>query len=303
MEQVRKQMTANRKRTVLLTGATGTVGRSLARELAMDHANGNLRVLGAARRDQGRAMLRELGVEPIAFDFDDPASIRTALTGVDGLFLLTGYTVDMLRQSKLTVDAAKTAGVGQVVHLGAMAPRNPDQSIFIWHELVERYIEWTGLDYTHLRPNFFMQTLVSGARQAKGRLYHFIGDARVSWIDADDIAAVAAAALRAPAVHAGKTHQLAAEALTVRQVAAILTEMVGAPFDEVARPSDELLPILLKNGMEPNYAAGLAENMARVASGENPMADAVFDTIESITGRAATTWRDFAKRHRAQLTP
>ena len=296
-------MTESQQRTVLLTGATGTVGRRLARELAKDHAGGNLRVLGAARSEQGRTTLRQFGVEAIAFDFDEPASIRAALAGVDGLFLLTGYTVNMLRQSKLTIDAAKTAGVGQIVHLGAMAPQNPDQSIFVWHEMVERYVEWTGVDYTHLRPNFFMQTMVSGARQAEGRLYHFIGDARVSWIDADDIAAVAAAALRAPAVHAGKTYQLAAEALTIHQVAEILTEVVDAPFDYVARPIEEFLPILLKNGMEPVYAAGLAENMARIAKGQNPVADAVFDTVEPITGRAATTWRDFAERHRGQLVP
>lgn len=294
-------MMANTRRTVLITGATGTVGQRLARELAPDHADGRLNVLGGVRSETARARVGTMDIEPVAFDFDKPPSIHAALTGVDSLFLLTGYSVEMLRQCKLTLDAAKKAGVRQVVHLGAMAPENPDISVFVWHELVERYIEWAEFDYTHLRPNFFMQAVVSGARRAQGRLFHFIGDARVSWIDADDIAAVAAAALRDPNAHAGKIHQLAAEALTVREVADILTEVLEVPFSYVARPIDEFLPILLKNGMEAVYAAGLAENTARIADGRNPIADAVFDNIEAIIGRPATTWRHFAEKNRSRL--
>ncbi|MDH3196319.1 MAG: NmrA family NAD(P)-binding protein [Alphaproteobacteria bacterium] len=295
-------MAGDSSRTVLITGATGTVGRRLAGELSKDHASGRLRVLGAARNEKGSTALRTLGVEPVAFDFDDPSSIQAAVAGVDGLFLLTGYTVDMLSHCKLTLDAARAAGVRQVVHLGAMAPQDPDLSILVWHEMVERYVEWAGFDFTHLRPNFFMQTLVSGARRAKGRLFHFIGDVPVSWIDAEDVAAVAAAALRDPASHAGKTYQLASEVLTVREVAETLTEIVGVPFTYVARPIEEFLPILLKNGMEPAYAAGLAENTARIANKQNPVADAVFDNIEAITGRPATTWRHFAEKNRSTLT-
>ena len=266
-------MAENSSMTVLITGATGTVG--LVRALSEDHASGRLRVLGGTRNKKGCTALKASGVEPIAFDFDDPSSIRTAVAGVDSLFLLTGYSVDMLSHCKLTLDAAKQVGVRHVVHLGAMAPQDPDLSILVWHEMVERYIEWAGFDYTHLRPNFFMQTLVAGARRAKGRLFHFIGDVPVSWIDAEDVAAVAAAALRDPAAHSGKTYQLATEVLTVRQVAETLTEVVGASFTYVARPIKEFLPILLKNGMEPAYAAGLAGNTARVANGRNPVADAV----------------------------
>lgn len=295
-------MAGSSSRTVLITGATGTVGRRLAGELSKDHASGRLRVLGATRSEKGSTALRTLGVEPVAFDFDDPSSIRAAVTGVDSVFLLTGYTVDMLRHCKLTLDAAKEAGVRQIVHLGAMAPQDPDLSIFVWHEMVERYIEWAGFDFTHLRPNFFMQTIVAGARRAEGRLVHFIGDVPVSWIDAEDIAAVAAAALREPATHAGKTYQLATEVLTVGQVAETLIEVVGAPFTYVARPIEEFLPILLNNGMEPAYAAGLAENTARIANGQNPVAGAVFDNIEAITGRPATTWRRFAEKNRSTLT-
>lgn len=294
-------MAGSQSRTLLITGATGTVGKRLARQMSGDHADGRFRVLGAVRSDKARAAVEGFGIEPVSFDFDDPPSIRAALTGVDSLFLLTGYTVEMLRHCKLTLDAAKDAGVRQVVHLGAMAPESPDLSIFVWHEMVERYIEWAGFEFTHLRPNFFMQTIVSGARRAQGRLFHFIGDAPVSWIDAEDIAAVAAEALRRPDRHAGETYQLAAESLTIGQVAETLTKGVGCPFTYVARPTEEFLPILLKNGMEPTYAAGLAENTARIAQGLNPMAAAVFENIEAIIGRPATTWQRFAERNKPRL--
>jgi len=292
-------MSASSNRTVLVTGASGTVGRRVIRELS--DGDGGLRILGATRSDKGEAAIRQAGGEAIQFDFDDTASVRHAMDGVDSLFLLTGYTVEMLRQSKVALDAARAAGVRQVVHLGALAPEASDISVFAWHEMIERYIEWAGFDFTHLRPNFFMQTLVAGTRRTKGKLFHFVGDVPISWIDADDIAAVAAAALRDPARHAGKTYPLAPEALRMTEVAAILSEEVGQPFSYVPLPIEQFLPILLKNGMEPVYAAGLTANTELVAAGKNPVADAVFDNIPDIVGRPATDWRAFARKNAAKL--
>ena len=86
--------------------------------------------------------------------------MREALEGCNGLFLLTGYTVDMLAQSKRLLDAAQLAGVDQVVHVGVHG--RPDTFVphIGWHQYIERYIEHLGFSWTHLNPNWYLQNLL-----------------------------------------------------------------------------------------------------------------------------------------------
>lgn len=74
-------------------------------------------------------------------DLDDPTTFALALAGVDRVFLLTGYTVGMLTQSKTLVDAAKKAGVSHIVHVGVFAEWNTTDAHFAWHQMIEKYIE------------------------------------------------------------------------------------------------------------------------------------------------------------------
>jgi len=290
-----------RMHRILVTGATGTVGGATMRLLKADADAGRITLLGAARSADSAAKLRARGYEPVAFDFDSPDTLRPALKGVDAVFLLTGYSVDMLVQSKRLLDAAKAEGVRHIVHLGALAADDTPFAHFAWHQMIERATEGMGFSWTHLRPNFFMDTVWNGFRHRPDRLVHFVGDQRVSWISSDDMAAVAAEALRDPEAHSGKIYPLAVEALTFAELAEILSDITKKPVEYRPRPAADLFPIMQKQGAEPVYATSLAEGVAATERGQMPLFGAVFDTVEKVTGRKGIGWREFAEARKGEL--
>ena len=285
---------------ILVTGATGTVGGATLRQLA-GLADPNIEITAGTRSEHGAKALRDAGFSPVVFDFDRPETLRPALEGIDSIFLVTGYSVDMIAQSKRVLDAARSARVRHIVHLGALASEDTPFPHFAWHQIIERAIAGMGFAWTNLRPNFFMDTVWAGFRLRPDRVVHFVGDQRVSWIASGDIGAVAAEALRDPARHAGRTYNLATEAVSFRELAAILTEVTGRSVEYRPRAAADLLPILLKQGMEPTYAASLSEGVVATERGEMPLSDAVFDDVEAVAGRKPVDWRAFAKARLGEL--
>lgn len=286
---------------ILITGATGTVGGALLRRLATAHKDGKIVLIAGARSTVKRERLAALGVELVHLDFEDAASVRAAVTDIQRLFLATGYSVDMLVHSKTVLDAARDAGVEHVVHLGASGSDAQPYAHLIWHAYVERYIEALGFGYTHLQPKTYMRNVLAVIRPGSTVLRQFFGDARVAWIDPDDIAAVAEIALMYPAAHHAATYRLAVEALTMKEVAATVAAVTGIPFSYEARDPADLLAALLKSGMETVYATSLARAIGAAARGEIPGLAEVNDTVERVTGRAGTRWGDFATRHRKRF--
>lgn len=282
------------KRNILVTGATGQIGGALVRLLVADS---ELRVVAAARSPE---KAKSLGVPVVVLDYDREETLAPALEGVDSLFMVTGYTVDMLKQSKAIINAAKRAGVKHIVHLGAPGDDDTKVGHWGWHQFVERYIEWSGIAFTHLRPEIFMQNLLSyGGAEAEGKgvIRHYIGDARISWVDCDDVAAVAAVALKDPEVHAGKTYHLGYEARSYPEIAAILSQVIGQTFTDEPRPPEEFLDQMLTAGADPAYMRCVYQNWIDYEARAIPGQDAVYDNFFDLTGRKPTTWAEFAKRH------
>jgi NAD(P)H dehydrogenase (quinone) len=288
-------------RRILVTGATGTVGGAVIELLAGASGSQEIQPLGAARSEESAERLRKRGLVPVHFDYDSPDTLRPALKGVDALFLATGYSVDMLVHSKRLLDAAKAEGVRHIVHLGALAEEDTPHAHFAWHQMVERVIEAMGFSHTHLRPNFFIDTVWAGFRQRPDRVVHFVGDRKVSWISSDDMAAVAVEALLHPERHAGATYPLAVEALSFGEIAEVLSEITGTPVVYGPRPASDLLPITLKQGMEQTYAASLSEGVTAIEAGRMPISGAVYDTVQSVTGRQPIGWRAFAEKRKGEL--
>jgi NAD(P)H dehydrogenase (quinone) len=284
------------KRKILVTGATGQIGGALVRLLA---GESELRVVAAARSPE---KAKSLGVPVVVLDYDREETLAPALEGVDSLFMVTGYTVDMLKQSKAIINAAKRAGVKHIVHLGAPGDDDTKVGHWGWHQFVERYIEWSGISFTHLRPEIFMQNLLSygGAKaEGVGVIRHYIGDARISWVDCDDVAAVAAVALKHPEAHAGKTHHLGYEARSYPEIAEILTRVIGQTFTDESRPPEEFLEQMLAAGADPAYMRCVYQNWIDYEARAIPGQDAVYDNFFDLTGRKPTAWAEFAKRHAA----
>ena len=126
------------KPVVLVLGTTGTVGQRLMADF--DREPGDVQVRWAARRPEQVDELRAAGREAVRLDLDDPSTFAHALQGVDRVFLLTGYTVAMLTQSKTLVDAAVKAGVSHIVHQGVFANWDTTDPHFVWHQMIEKYI-------------------------------------------------------------------------------------------------------------------------------------------------------------------
>ncbi|WP_460503286.1 NmrA family NAD(P)-binding protein, partial [Hymenobacter agri] len=219
--------TAGTAPTILLTGATGTIGSELTKILIRRGVpfRALVRSLPAAAALQGQP-----GVELVVGDLDDPASLAPALVGVERTFLLTNSTERAEQQQLNFVQQARQAGVRQVVKLSQWAADRLSPVRFLrYHAAVEEAIRASGLAYTFLRPNLFMQGLL-GFRESivhQGVFFAAIGDARVSVVDIRDIAAAAAAALTESG-HEGRTYNLTGPAaLTHAEMASQLAQAQG----------------------------------------------------------------------------
>ncbi len=282
----------------LITGATGQVGQAVVRTLTDDP---NIRVRAAVRNLDKAKRSAKMDAELVHFDYDESTSYAPALEGVERLLLLTGYSVAMLKHSKGIIDQARKSEVQHIVHIGAHSPDDTDNEHHGWHQFIERYIESSGLGYTHLRPGAFMQTVVAlagdGLHENPGRLVHYIGNGAMSWVDVGDLAAVAAAVLRHPNAHLGQTYPMFGDTKSVGQIAETLSRTLGRSFIYDARPVAELATALEQAGFEPTYAASVIEEVRGVANGTLPPYLEGRDTIERITGKPATTWTDFARNY------
>src|SRR4028118_176413 len=201
-------METTNKPTVLVIGATGTIGKQLVKDL--DGQAVNVRI--PSRKHEVVKQLLSESKDAVYLDLDDPRTFALALAGVDRVFLLTGYTVAMLTQSKTLVDAAKKAGVKHIVHVGVFAEWDCTDPHFAWHLLIESYIKASGIAWTHLHPNVFMDNLLNFSAPKADVLTLYWGKRDVGWIAASDIAAVAAAVLnQGPEKHQERDYWLSTE--------------------------------------------------------------------------------------------
>jgi uncharacterized protein YbjT (DUF2867 family) len=281
--------------TVFLIGATGHVGDALLDALAPDHAAGRLIVKAGARSPRSRALITAKGVLAVDFDLDRPENFDAALQGADTVFLLRPYTLRQLMHGKLVTDAARRVGAKTIVDIGAFGRPDTPWPIIGWNFLVEAYIERSGLSYTHLQPNYFMDNILVQLNPATHTLFNRI-QVPVSWIAAADIAAVAAAVLRDPTPHAGKTYPLASEAASPQDIAAMLTEITGHQHKVEIPVAEKMMERLLAQGREPEYAQALVDYVDAVSRGEVPEVAEIFNTVAQVTGRQAIRFKDFLRQ-------
>ena len=286
---------------MLITGATGQVGSKI---MALLPSSDDVEIVAAVRSADKAATFQAKGISAVVLDLNDDGTHLAALEGVDSLFLMTGYTVDMLRQSKVVLDNARKAGVRHVVHLGACGRDDTTVAHWAWHQLVERYIEWSGFSFTHLRPETFMQNVLSyggGKAITDGVIHAYVEDARLSWVDVNDVARVAALALVDPERHGGKTYRLGYEAMSFGGLADLMTSIVGKPFRYEPLAPEVFLTSMRDAGAEMAYMDCVYNHYKRYAAGTIPGADDTFDDFPDIAGRQPTRWVDFIERHKAEL--
>ncbi len=289
------------EKKILITGATGQVGSRTIDRLANET---EIEIVAAVRSPQKAIPFADRGIATVMLDLDDEATHLPALHGIHALFLLTGYTVDMLRQSKALLDNARKAGVQHVVHLGACGRDDTTVAHWAWHQFVERYIEWCGFSFTHLRPETFMQNLLSyGGKKTirDGVVNAYVKGARLSWVDVEDVADVAAAALAHPELHGGQTYRLGYDAASFGELAELLTDIVGQPFRYEALAPEIFLEAMRSARAEMAYMHCVYDHWKRYAAGTIPGADDTFDNFPAITGKQPAKLADFILRHKAEF--
>jgi NAD(P)H dehydrogenase (quinone) len=219
-------MTIHQKPTVLILGATGQIGRFILEHLKREPDTVHIRV--TARKPEQVAAFQQQGRDAVLLDLDRPATFAAALCGVDRIFLLTGYTVAMLAQSKTFVDAARKARVQHIVHLGVFGHWDCTDPHIAWHQLVETYIEASGIAWTHIHPNMFMEQIPKFMKIRNDSFSEFWASDRMGWIASRDIGAIAATVLReGPAKHSGQNYWLSAEVAGGEELATIFSEALG----------------------------------------------------------------------------
>lgn len=294
-------MESNQYPTVLVLGASGTIGKQVVKEL--DGQAINVRI--TSRKQDVVEQLCRKGKDCRLLDLDDPKTFALALAGVERVFLLTGYTVGMLTQSKTLVDAAKKAGVRHIVHVGVFAEWDTTDAHFAWHQMIEKYIEASGIAWTHLHPNMFMEAL-TGAYLPKNYTYTtYWNDRRVGYIASSDIAAVAAKVLvDGPGRHAGKDYWLSVESYNGKEIAGLMSEVTGLDIKCEEKGLEEfkqLIAAWIANGADSWYANANIEFVTQMLDGRMSYMSMVQNDIPYILGRPAKTVREFLAENKDLL--
>jgi uncharacterized protein YbjT (DUF2867 family) len=276
---------------ILITGARGTNGVELIRRLSAREIP-----VRAFVRDRTEAQNIALpGVDVVEGDFAQPQTFAHALDGVDRLFLRIPSSPEAETQQRNLVDAARRAGVAHIVKLSQMGADEYSPSRFQRaHAAVENYIRESGVAYTFLRPNLFMQSVLQfqSTIASQGTFYAAAGDAQISVVDVRDITAIAELTLTRTG-HVDKAYTITGpEALTHAEMADKLSEKVGRRIAFVDIPPASMRQALLAVGIPLWRADGLVEEYELYRRGE---AAKVTRTVGELTGARPRTFSQFAE--------
>ena len=282
---------------ILVTGATGTNGRLVVQALLAAGAPVRAMVQDSARA----ADLARLGAELAVADFDRPDTLDTALVGVERSLLLSAVDRQLVARETRFVERAKKAGVEHLVKFSAIGAHPAAAFTFgRQHGAAERMIMDSGLPFTFVQPNFFMQNLLWSAEtiKARGELSSSLGSTPASHVDARDIAAVIAATLTDPLDrHAGRIHLVTGPAaLSFDHVAETFSRVLQTPVRYRNLSDEQLKAGLLGAGQNEWLATALVELNAYARHGH---ASVVTDTVECITGRPARSLEQWLRDHTA----
>jgi uncharacterized protein YbjT (DUF2867 family) len=278
---------------ILVTGATGTVGREVIKQLieAGQEARALVRSARSSYRIQGP------GVEIVEGDYSRPDTLEAAFHGVDKAFLATPVDRRMGRWYHAMSLAAKRAGTTHIIKLSAMGADHQSPSLLARrHAETDQLLENSGLKWTIIQPNSFYQNLLEleGSIRNENSFALPCGDIRQSHVDARDVAAVAMRALIGDG-HEHHTYVLTGpEAITYSEMASIMSESLGRQIEYVEIPEDDLRDRAIKSGL-PEWKADMKSGVCSLfASGG---LSEVTDTIEEIVRRKPIDFRQFVKNY------
>jgi uncharacterized protein YbjT (DUF2867 family) len=285
-----------------VTGATGTVGSEVVKHLAAISSFSNHKIRAAVHSKNKTGQLGDKRVEIVHLDYTKPETVAYALNKVDKVFLQTLPIPNLTDISSNLVNEAKKNGVKYIVKLSAMGAGSESESTILQlHKEEEKIIEDSGIPYTFLRPPTFMQNFVTQfgyTIRTQNAFYVPAGDAKMSFVDARDIAAIAVGMLTnnsngGSQQRHNKAYDITAQdALSYRQVADILSNEVGKKISYIDITEDGARKGMEQIGMSDWFIDIMIELFRIIRAGYGSETTAA---VEHITGRKPISFAQFAK--------
>ena len=274
---------------ILITGASGTVGKAVLREVAKT---------GAAHRAMYRSKVEATKApaetQAVIADFSDRPSLASALHGVESVYLVCSPIPQLVDLESNVIEASQAAGVRRIVLNSALGAADFPKSFPSWHRKVEDKLKATKIAHVILRPNSFMQNLVTyyaPTIRTQGAFYGSYGNnVRISYIDVRDLAAVAAKALTGGALDGQNLELNGPEAFTCEQVAQKITEHTGVAARYVDIPLEAQRKAMLDQKMPDWQVTALIDLQHFYINGQGGATD---HSIAEILGRPPATLDQF----------
>ena len=277
---------------ILITGATGKAGGELARQLT----EADVPFSAIVRNRDKAGELLDMEADVVYGDLEDREFLTAALAGIEKAVLVMPNVENQLEVEKQFIDVAKEAGVQHIVYFSSLesipGSTNPITSI---HVATEEHLRASGLEWTMIRPAFFMQTFVASAPRIKdsGNIVLPLGNAPICATDLRDVAAVIVKVLTEPG-HEGKSYDLTGpELVTMSDIAARFSQVLGKEFKYIDLPLPAFREALGKvyNEWRVNAVAMELESIA------NGSLDHTTETVQELLGRAPNSIDKFVADH------
>jgi uncharacterized protein YbjT (DUF2867 family) len=255
-------------------------------------------------RSKDDAAKAPAGTEAVVADFSDRASLAAALRGVESVYLVCSPIPELVQLEGNAIESSQAAGVRRIVLNSALGAGEYGKSFPSWHRKVEDRLKAANVAHCILRPNSFLQNLLTyyaPSIREQGAFYGAMGNARTSYVDVRDVAAVAARALR-NSEHDGKTYELnGLEALTCAGVAERISRHSGITARYVDIPAEAQRKAMLDRGMPEWQVTALLELQEYYTGGRGGAVDGV---LQDLLGRRPITidrfLEEFAGEFRGQ---
>jgi uncharacterized protein YbjT (DUF2867 family) len=278
-------------RSIVVTGATGTIGRRVVEGLVVQRAP----VVALVRNASKGAPLAAIGAGISVAAFEDRASLAQAFTGADTVVLITAANARADEQTLSAIAAAKQAGVRKIVRLSALKadPNGPTDNTR-QHGRTEAALKASGLAHVILRPHLFLQNLLGSLPTilGEGKLYFGVGDGRMGMIDTRDVSDAAVVAATTDA-HDGSTFELTGPAsLDYHAVAGAIGRDLGRAVSYVAVPPAAAGEAMRRLGAD-DWTVGIIRDYCTAYS--NGWGDFTTDHVARITGHTPRSVDDFVR--------
>jgi uncharacterized protein YbjT (DUF2867 family) len=284
-----------KQESILVTGASGNIGSEIVKQLLAVAPAVSIKAAVHSRQNVKNVKDGDR-VKVIPIDYNELDTLREALRDVDKLFLLTPDVPNAPDLASNAVSEAKKVGIRHIVKQSVMgADLEADVGTMRLHRQVEKIIEQSGIPFTFLRPNEFMQNFInfhSPSVKGNNAFYIPLEDAKVSLVDVRDIAAIAVESLIDEDKHKNKTYLITGpEALSYHQVAEVLSNATGRKISYVNISEEEAKAAMKEIGMSDWLINTVSELSDYFRKGK---ASEVSPAVEEVTGRKPISFSQFA---------